>query len=72
MWLRSIEKLTGKCYNDSHVGRMLLYNGIVQSYNTCGQIISKKNSKNASGVWGRNCNTFVTKNNSGMIIVYKS
>ena len=45
MWLRSIEKLAGKCYNDSHVARMLLYNGIVQSKNTWRQIISKKTPK---------------------------
>ena len=42
------------------LSRMILSHDIVQSYDTCGQIISKKNSKNVSGVWGGN-NTFVKK-----------
>ena len=40
--------------------RMILSNNIVQSYDTCGQIISK-NAKNVSVVWGGNNNTFVKK-----------
>ena len=40
--------------------RMILSNNIVQSYDTCGQIISK-NAKNVSVVWGGNNNTVSAK-----------